>query len=148
MTSETPESQSTLVLYATDTNGATVQLEAIKSRRYQERFWTMFTTTTARVAGFDRPPAYFRALMVCLTELDPIQFRRISAREIATAAKMSAISAERALTMLESDGVIIANGGQTGAKARRLNNTLAWASKAEHHRATTPDPEIIDTRGR
>lgn len=137
----------TVTLYTEDTNGTTVQLEAAPRRRYKERFLTMFMTTTQTLAGFDRPPAYHRALLTCLTMLDPIQFRKVSAREIAEASRLSVVSATRALAMLEADRVLITNGEQTAAKARRLNNTLGWASTAHRHGETTPDPEIIDARG-
>lgn len=140
--------QTVLALYTTDASGATVQLEAISSRRYPERFWTMFHSATLQLATFDRPAAYHRALLAFMTMGDPIQMRRISAREIAQAAGMSAISAERALALLESDHVIITNGQQTGAKARRINNRLMWASRADAHSTTAPDPEVIDSRGR
>lgn len=140
--------QSVLALYTTDASGSTVQLEAITSRRYAERFWTMFHSATLQLAGFDRPAAYHRALLAFMTMGDPIQLRRISAREISQAAGMSTISAERALALLESDRVIITNGQQTGAKARRINNRLVWASRADAHAGATPDPEVIDSRGR
>lgn len=140
--------QSTLSLYATDANGSTVQLEAIRGRRYRERFWTMFESTTHQVATFDRPACYHRALLAMMTLADPIQYRRISAREIAECSAMSMNSAERALAMLEADKVVLTNGAATGAKARRLNNRLCWASTADRHGMTEPDPEVIDSRGR
>jgi hypothetical protein len=140
--------RSTLALYTTDASGATVQLEAVKQRRYRERFWTMFQTATEQVAAFDRPACYHRALLALLTLADPIQFRRISAREVAELAKLSTNSAERALAMLEADRVVLTNGALTGAKARRLNNRLAWASSADRHGQTPQDPEVIDARGR
>jgi len=137
-----------LTLYATDCMGSTVQLEAVSSRRYRERFFTMFATTASLISSFDRPAAYHRALLAFLTLGDPVQFRRISARQVAEAAHMSPISAERALALLESDGVLISNALSTGAKARRINNRLVWASTAAAHSAATPDVEIIDSRGR
>ena len=140
--------QTVLALYTTDASGSTVQWEAIASRRYRERFWTMFHSATLQLASFDRPAAYHRALLAFMTMGDPIQLRRISAREIALAAGMSNISAERALALLESDQVIISNGQQTGAKARRINNRLMWSSRADSHAATPMDPEVIDSRGR
>lgn len=143
-----PDRQAVLALYTTDANGTTVALEAVKSRRYRERFWTMFDTATTQIAGFDRPAAYHRALLAMMHLADPLQFRRISAREVATVSKMSTMSAERALAMLESDRVVIVNGMQTGAKARRLNNRLIWGSTADRHDRTDADPEIIDSRGR
>ena len=143
----TPRSADTITLYTEDTNGATIQLEGITSRRYRERFVTMFMTTTQTLAAFDRPPCYHRALLTCLAMLDPIQFRKVSAREIADASRLSPVSAERALAMLEADRVLISNGEATARKARRLNNNLAWASTAHKHGLTDPDPEIIDARG-
>jgi len=142
-----PRPADRLILYTEDTNGTTIQLEATKSRRYRERFLTMFMTTTQTLAAFDRPPCYHRALLTCLAKLDPIQFRKVSAREIAEASRLSPVSAERALAMLEADRVLITNGEATAAKARRLNNNLAWASTAHRHSMETPDPEIIDARG-
>lgn len=146
MTEPTGSGHPVLTLYATDANGSTVQLEAVTSRRYKERFWTMFHSATTIIAGFDRPAAYHRALLAMLTLADPIQYRRISAREVSQAAGMSQISAERALAMLEADQVILTNGAATGAKARRINNRLAWASTAERNRITPEDPPIIDGR--
>ena len=108
----------------------------------------MFAESVLTLASFDRPGAYHRALMAALTLMDPTQFRRISAREIGEAARMSTISAERALAMLEADGVIITNSLKTGAKARRLNNRLVSMTNAERYADLTPDPEVIDARGR
>jgi len=146
MTPSAP-SAGVLTLYTTDAAGATVQLEAALSRRYRERFVTMFCNTTLLLATLDRPAAYHRVLLAFMTLGDPIQMRRISAREIAEAAAMSTISAERALAMLESDCVIITNGRSTGAKARRINNRLMWSSTAHAHSAATLDPEVRDARG-
>jgi hypothetical protein len=148
MTDPTGSGQPVLALYTTDATGTIVQLEAIKTRRYRERFWTMFHSTTTILAAFDRPAAYHRALLAMLTLADPIQFRRISAREVAECARMSPMSAERALAMLEADQVILTNGQMTGAKARRLNNRLVWMTTADRHGMTDADPEIIDARGR
>lgn len=108
----------------------------------------MFADTCLLVATWDRPAAYHRALMACLTLMDPTQFRRISAREIGEAARMSTISAERALAMLEADKVIITNDKATGAKARRLNNRLASMTSADRYEGLIPDPEMVDARGR
>lgn len=148
MTEPDGSGPSVLTLYTTDTQGATVALEATRSRRYSRRFWTMFADTCLLVAGWDRPAAYHRALMACLTLMDPTQFRRISAREIAEAAGLSIISAERALAMLESDQVIMTNGKATGAKARRINNRLASMTRAETYEALPADPQPRDSRGR
>lgn len=148
MTDATAPGPSVLTLYTTDTQGATVALEAVKSRRYPRRFWTMFAEETLRLATWDRPAAYHRALMSCLTLMDIQQFRRISAREVGEAARLSTISAERALAMLEADQVIITNAKATGAKARRLNNRLVSMTRAEAWADLTPDPEMIDSRGR
>lgn len=148
MTDATAPGPSVLTLYTTDTNGATVALEATKSRRYPRRFWTMFSEETLRLATFDRPAAYHRALMACLTLMDIQQFRRISAREVGEAARLSTISAERALAMLEADQVIITNGKATGAKSRRLNNRLCSMTTAEKWADLDMDPEMIDARGR
>ena len=107
----------------------------------------MFLTTTETLAAFDRPACYHRALLALMTMADPVQWRRISAKEIATASRMSAHSAERALSMLEADQVILAR-GETSNKSRRLNNNLVWASRADAHSTAQPDPQIRDARGR
>lgn len=116
--------------YTTDANGSTVQLEAIRSRRYPERFWIMFHTAPLTVAQLDRVPPNHRTLFAVLTLMDPIQFRRIAARELAQTAKIAQISAERALAMPEADQLIVTNGmGEAaGAKARRLI-TMTTAEK-------------------
>lgn len=108
----------------------------------------MFYQGTVTIAALDRPAAYHRALLALMTLADPVQYRRISAAEVADAARMSVNSAERALAMLEADFVILNNGKATGAKARRINNNLAWASRADAHAATEADPPIRDGRGR
>jgi len=108
----------------------------------------MFMTTTQTLAAFDRPPCYHRTLLTCLAMLDPIQFRKVSAREIAENSRQSPVSVERALAMLEADKVLITNGERTARKARRINNNLGWASTAHRHGTTEQDVEIIDARGR
>ena len=134
-------------LYAEDETGATVVLATMRHRNYGRRFLTMFQETTAQISGMDRPPVYFRALLHLLTRLDPVQPRRLSARELAQGANLSQASAERALAMLEADRVIFCS-WQTGAKARRLNNNLCWMSNSEKWASTPKDPEVIDARGR
>lgn len=136
-----------VILYAEDAQGATVQLMGRPRARYRERFWTMFLDATTTLAAMDRPAAYYRCLLFLLTVLDPVQPRRVSAREVAEGAKLSQASAERALAMLEADGVIHGK-GVTGAKARRLTNRLVWASTAEKHGCATRDPDVTDSRGR
>lgn len=148
MTEPAGSGPSVLTLYTTDTQGATVALEATRSRRYPRRFWTMFAEETLKLSTWDRPAAYHRALMACLTLMDIQQFRRISAREVGEAANLSTISAERALAMLEADRVIITNAKATGAKARRLNNRLVSMTRAEAWSDLEPDPEMVDSRGR
>lgn len=96
----------------------------------------------------DRPSVYYRTLIFLATALDPIQFRRLSAREVAEGAGISQASAERALMMLESDKVVIHNSQSTGAKARRLNNRLFWGSSAQKRSETELDPMLDSTRGR
>lgn len=148
MEPQVPDRPDPVRLYAEDETGATVILHTRRHRLYPMRFWTMFETTTALLATLDRPVCYHRALLFLLTVLDPIQFRRVSAREVAQGAKISMASAERALALLELDAVIIANGQPTGAKARRLSNRLCWASNSERFNQTDPDPEVRDARGR
>lgn len=137
-----------VTLYATEANGSTVQLEAVRRGRYSMRFVTMFAPTLEAVARLDRPACYHRTLFYLLTVLDPIQFRKVSAREIAEATVQSTASCERALAMLSADGLILANGGATAAKGRRLTNRLAWMATADLHCQTPSDPEITDARGR
>lgn len=134
-------------LYAETEEGSTVILKTFRYRHYRWRFWTMFAPAAETLAKFDRPPAYYRALFALMTTLDPVQFRRYSARELADAANMSNSSAERALAMLEADFVVIAKGKSAG-KSRRLNNRVAWASNSEAHNLAEIDPEPRDSRGR
>lgn len=144
---------SVITIYASDTNGSTVQLDAVRRGRYSQRFITMFHGAMTTLAAMDRPACYHRTLLHCLAVLDPVQFRKVSAREIAKATRQSQSSAERSLAMLEADGVLISNGEPTAGKGRRLNNSLCWASSAEKHAARQPDalppdPEPGDARGR
>lgn len=134
-------------LYAEDEDGSTVILQLRRNRTYGQRFLTMFTTAAHQLSEMDRPPVYFRTLMFLLTALDPIQFRRLSAREVVEATGISLASADRALGQLEADKVIFCQ-GKTGAKARRLNRNLAWMSSAEKFAASEGDPMIVDARGR
>ena len=113
----------------------------------------MFPAALSILSELDRPPTYFRALLAILPSLDPIQFRAVSAAEVAAAANMCNASAERALTMLERDNVLITNGKTTVAKRRRLNNRLFWASKATAYpdgggETVDLDPEVMNARGR
>ena len=97
--------------------------------------------------GWTAPPNYFRALFRCTAELDPVQFRALSARELSEKAGMSQISAERALAMLRSDQVIFSKGSKSGMRYR-LSNQGVWASHAHKHSLASIDPEVIDSRGR
>lgn len=124
-----------------------VVLQMRQNRNYDRRFKTMFENSMVRLAGFDRPPVYYRVMLFLMTVLDPIQFRRMSAREISDEIGMSRISAERALSMLETDKVIFCKGA-TGAKARRLNNQVVWSSSSEKWNSAVADPVIQDARGR
>lgn len=108
----------------------------------------MFLQQASFLAGLDRPVCYHRTFLHLLAILDPIQFRKVSAREIAEATGLSQASVERALAMMEADGVILSNGAETAAKARRLSNQVVWASSAEKFQATERDRELTDARGR
>lgn len=107
----------------------------------------MFDTTFQFLAGLDRPSAYHRTLWQCLALMDPVQFRRISATEICKAAGMSHISAQRGLAMLQADRVIFGQ-GKGAARAYRLNNRLVSMTSSEKWNKLSPDPEVIDARGR
>lgn len=107
----------------------------------------MFDTTFQSMAKMDRPPCYYRALFQCLSLMDPIQFRRISAREIAEASGLSFASAQRAMSMLQADRAIIGK-GKASSRAYRLNNRLCSMSSSERWNQETPDLEMIDSRGR
>jgi len=134
-------------LYAETEEGSTVVLELTPSRLYPKRFMTMFTEGASDLAKMDRPPTYFRCLFALITMLDPQQFRRISARQVAQVAECSLPSAERSMKMLLSDNVIIADGEKTSARALRLNHHIVWAASAEKFNAKTasdPDPDIVD----
>lgn len=139
--------RSPLRLYAEDERGATVALTARPWRGYHERFGTMFLGSLEDLAQRDRPPVYFRALLFLLTKLDAIQFRACTSRELAEGTGMSRASAERALAQLMADKVLIRQGKGTGLRLR-INNRVAWFSRAERHAQEQPDPEVIDARGR
>jgi hypothetical protein len=134
-------------LYAEEEHGSTVVLQMRSHRNYPQRFFTMFETSSMLLAGMDRPTCYFRCLHFLLATLDPVQFRRISASEIAKEAHMSQSSAERGLALLEADRAIFCK-GSTGAKARRLNNNLISKQNSEKWNSAQRDPEVIDSRGR
>lgn len=134
-------------LYTETEEGATIVLSAARARLYQGRFKTMFEASTMTIAMMDRPPVYYRAMLWLAAVLDPVQWRKISAREVARETGISISSAERALTMLEKDRVILTD-GRTFAKVRRLNNNLFWASSSEKWNRAERDPEVIDARGR
>lgn len=139
-----------LTLYTEDAGGATVQLHARPSCRYPQRFATVFAPALATVARWDRPAAYWRTLAACLGRLDPIQARRVSAAELAEATGLGRASVERALSMLEGDGVIVAT-GKSSAKSRRLSRRVASMSSARRwteEEEEAPDPELVDGRGR
>lgn len=107
----------------------------------------MFESTFQLLAAMDRPSAYHRTLMQCLAMMDPVQYRRISAREICEKSGMSHMSAQRGLAMLQADRVIIGQGAGAG-KAYRLNNRLVSMTSSEKWNALPPDIEVIDSRGR
>lgn len=141
-------SQQTLRLYTEDESGSTVALEAqLGPHHYQTRFGTMFMNTMIRLAAFDRPAAYHKALLYLTATLDSQQWRHVTAKRIAQECGMSQASAERALAMLEADRVILSKGPRSH-RERRMNNTLAWYAGARRHNETDPDPEVIDGRGR
>lgn len=144
----TIEDQPTLRLYTEAEDGSTVVLSAQPKRHhYSERFLTMFVSKLETVATWDRPPVYHRVMMHLLSTLDPVQYRVTSASKIATACKISEISASRALAMLAADRVIIERGSKA-QRERRLNNQMAWASTAAKHNVAVPDQPPEDARGR
>ncbi len=139
-----------MVLYTTDAAGETRQLIAAPIRRYPERFLTMFTNAAEMVAALDRPPCYYRTLMHLLGVLDARQFRKVPARQIAESTGQSLPSVDRAMAMLQADAVIITS-GKGVAKTIRVNSRFAWMSSADKRAkqmADSPDPELIDARGR
>ncbi|MEM7643149.1 MAG: hypothetical protein AAF366_11540 [Pseudomonadota bacterium] len=107
----------------------------------------MFHTTFERLAQMDRPPCYHRTLWHLLSVLDPVQFRGVSAREVAEATGQSLSSVERGLAMLQADRMLIAK-GKTAGKRLRINNRLAWASSSERFAEVQPDLDPVDARGR
>lgn len=135
------------VIYATDANGSTVMLETKRRKLYPARFATMFESTFSLLAGLDRPACYHRTLMQCLVTMDPTQWRKISASEIARETGMSHMSAKRGLGLLQSDRVIFGK-GRGAARAYRLNNRLVSMTTSEKWHNLDPDLEAIDSRGR
>jgi len=107
----------------------------------------MFHSTFTTLAAMDRPPCYHRTLLFALSELDPIQWRTLTASTISRETEQSRSSVERALAMLEADGVLLTK-GSTVAKRRRINNRLAWASTSDKWHDALPDPHPEDARGR
>lgn len=136
-----------LSLYTEDANGATVQLEAVRSRRYGQRFGTVMMQHLELMCRLDRPSCYWRCLMALQTVLDPVQWRRVSATDVRVMTGMSGASVERGLTMLAADKVIFCK-GTTAALSRRLNNNLIWMARADAWANRAPDPEVCDGRGR
>ena len=119
-------------LYAETTSGATAELVARREFHYNRRFLTMFEETLAELARQKRPATYFRVCLAVIGRLDPIQFRRLSAREIAEETLISKISVERSLSQMERDKVLIGKGRGAG-KALRLNTWLASKSRADRY---------------
>ena len=142
-----PASELAPRLYAQEENGSTVVLQLRKHRGYGKRFFTMFESSSLMLAEMDRPPGYFRTLLYLMAVLDPVQFRRISVREIAKGSSQSMSSVNRAMAMLTSDRTVITR-GRASAMSRRLNNRLVWASNSERFNEVEPDPEVFDSRGR
>jgi len=140
-------SPATMRLYTTDENETTVVLMAKRHRHYRWRFLTMFANGLQSLSELDRPAVYYRALFHCLAVLDPVQFRTLTARQVADATGMAHISAQRALAMLEADRVLLRTGKGVGKKLR-LNNQVAWASTSEKHNLAQMDLEIVDGRKR
>jgi hypothetical protein len=132
-------------LYTKDENEATVVLIARPHRNYQWRFLTMFLTGLKKLSNLDRPSVYYRVLFHALATLDPVQFRSLTAREVSESTDMSLISAQRAITMLRADKVLISK-GKGSALRYRMNNQVAWASTAEKHNQAMPDQDLIDGR--
>lgn len=145
--SGTTPTPATLRLYTETEDQATVALIARRHRNYPERFKTMFQSSFHRMAEWDRPAVYHRVLWALLAELDPIQFRAFSHREIREATGLSMAGIEKAMKMLQADRMILTK-GHSSARRIRLNNNLAWASTSEkfHHVERDPMPE--DSRGR
>jgi len=135
----------TMRLYTTDEDEAIVTLIARPHRNYQWRFLTMFAQGLQRLSKLDRPSVYYRVLFHALSVLDPVQWRHMTAREVAEATGMSLISAQRASAMLRMDKVLMEK-GKGAALRMRLNNQIAWASTSEKHNQATPDLEIRDAR--
>lgn len=107
----------------------------------------MFPDQMDIISRWDRPPTYFRVLFHLLSVLDPTQYRVTSAQIVARSCDISVNSAERVLTMLTADRVIISRGSKV-QRERRLNNRMVWASTAKNHNETLHDPDIEDARGR
>lgn len=99
------------------------------------------------LAEIDRPACYYRVMLHLFSVLDAVQWRQLTAVKIADSCSLSTQSADRALAMLTADQVIFARGPRSH-KERRINNTIAWFAGASRHADATPDPEVIDARGR
>lgn len=120
-----------------------------KRRTYPVSFMTVFEPTLRQLAQLERPAAYHRVLWACVGGelLDPMHWRTLTARNVAKAAGVSQISAERALAMLEADRVILAQ-GRASAKQRRLSRRLCSNVSAEDWAMAETDPPVVDGRGR
>lgn len=147
MTTEKPDRPETVQLYTEDSDGTTVILTAQRRLRYTMRFKTMFEPTFQSMATMDRPSTYWRVLFHALAVLDPVQFRPLPNSDISEATGMSQLSAQRALTMLIADRVLIPKGNTSGRRVR-INNRIAWGSTAHKHNLAEADLEVIDARGR
>lgn len=105
----------------------------------------MFVSTMETISTWDRPAAYHRVLLFLGASLRPDRWSRIAARSIRDATGLSIATVERALVMLEADGVILGRGHKSG-KERRLSNRLVWRDRASLHVAADPDPDLVDAR--
>lgn len=119
-------------LYATDAAGTTVELHAKFEHRYQRRFLTMFDDTLVSLSRLSRPPTYFRLLLICLVRFDPVQYRRISLRDLAAEAGLSMSSAERAFSLLRADNVVMTTGRASNLSCRLNIHLLSKSSSRRY----------------
>lgn len=97
--------------------------------------------------SIDRPASYYRGLFACMANLRPDDYRRYSAGDMAQDTSMSRSNAERALSMLEADGILICE-GRGAAKKRRLSKMVVWRDRPNvFHIAQREDPDPMPHDG-
>lgn len=146
MRDDDPDAPRLRAVYVT-TGPDAMRVAVHRTGAYPVSFTTALHPGREAVARLDRPGSYHRALAALELLAHAVDWRVIPAADVAERSGMSVASAERALTMLEADRVVLAKGRGYG-KRRRLNRNVYSTTTAQAWHEAGPDPEVIDGRGR